>query len=38
MQRFLEGYGDFKKLSTSVTKHIALVTELAKMVDIYSNY
>lgn len=33
MQRFVEEYGEFKKLSTSVSKHISLLSEMNRIVD-----
>lgn len=33
MQRFVETYGDFRKLSTSVSKHVSLLTEMTRLVD-----
>ena len=33
MQRFVENYPEFKKLSNNVTKHVAVMSELAHVVD-----
>lgn len=33
MQRFVEEYGEFKKLSTSVSKHISILSEMNRIVD-----
>eukprot|EP00753_Platysulcus_tardus_P006118 PLAT13992.4.p1 GENE.PLAT13992.4~~PLAT13992.4.p1 ORF type:complete len:593 (-),score=309.18 PLAT13992.4:232-1920(-) len=35
MQRFVEAYPEFKKQSSNVSKHVALVGELARLVDLH---
>ena len=33
MQKFVENYPEFKKLSNNVSKHVAIMSELAHVVD-----
>ena len=33
MQRFVESYPEFKKFATNVSKHVAVMSELARLVD-----
>lgn len=33
MQRFVEEYPEFRKASTDVSKHVAIMSELARIVD-----
>ena len=35
MKRFVEAYPEFRKLSGNVSKHVALVSELSRLVDKY---
>ncbi|KAK9470886.1 Sec1-like protein [Dipodascopsis tothii] len=35
MKRFVEEYPEFRKLSGNVTKHVTLVSEISRLVDLY---